>query len=140
MTPYQNIYDRFERLMTDFDLDGIVLANKLEIEEGILMNAIPNYTNCSLDLSDRDDTLKQFNLTLSETDELVLAYYMKWEWLKPYLNTQDLLEVSFSTQEYNAFSDSAKIQAIRQLAKDARKEAGYLSTKNSVKSTFGRLR
>jgi hypothetical protein len=140
MTPYQNIYDRFELKITDFDLAGLVLANKLEIEEKLLLDAIPQYTEASTDLSDRNSTSKQFNQTLTEVDEMILSLYMVRGWISPYLNTQDLLENALSTQEYNAFSPSAKITAIRELYSQILKDVTYLTAKAGYKKLRGKLR
>lgn len=139
MTPYENIFKRFERMITDFDLDGIEIANKTEIEIELLNNAVAEYTNSIDDLS-RDDTLKQFTNTLSEQSEKVLANYMVQGWCKPYVFSQDLFETNFSTMEYQKFSSAELMLRIQNLMAYAQKEAGRLSTRVSVKNVMGRLK
>jgi hypothetical protein len=138
MTPYSNVFKRFERQITDFDLDGLILANKQEIEIELLNNACAQYTNTINDLT-RNDTTMEFTYTLSEHSELVLANYMVQGWCKPYVNSQELFETHFSTSEYKEFSPSAKMAQIRELMDYAEREAGRLSTKISIKNVMGRL-
>jgi hypothetical protein len=138
MTPYSNVFKRFERQITDFDLDGLILANKQEIEIELLNNACAQYTNAVDDLT-RDDTLMQFPNTISEHTELVISNYMVQGWCKPYVNSQELFETHFSTSEYKEFSPSAKMAQIRELMDYAEREAGRLSTKISIKNVMGRL-
>jgi hypothetical protein len=139
MTPYSNIFTRFERMITDFDLDGIIIANKEQIEIELLSNAVAEYINSVDDLT-RDDTLKQFANVLSEQSEKILANYMVQGWCKPYVYSQDLFETNFSTMEYQKFSSAELMLRIQNLMTYAQREAGRLSTKVSVKNVIGRLK
>jgi len=139
MTPYSNIFTRFERMITDFDLDGIIIANKEQIEIELLSNAVAEYIN-SVDVLTRDDTLKQFTNVLSEQSEKILANYMVQGWCKPYVYSQDLFETNFSTMEYQKFSSAEMMLRIQNLMTYAQREAGRLSTKVSVKNVIGRLK
>ena len=139
MTPYSNIFTRFERMITDFDLDGIIIANKEQIEIELLSNAVAEYIN-SVDVLTRDDTLKQFANVLSEQSEKIIANYMVQGWCKPYVYSQDLFETNFSTMEYQKFSSAEMMLRIQNLMTYAQREAGRLSTKVSVKNVIGRLK
>ena len=139
MTPYSNIYDRFERQITDFDLNALLPANKAIVLRGLLDEAIVMYFTCPVDLTDRNDTTLQFNQTLTELQEQVLANYMTMAWIKPWLNNQDLFETHFSTQEYNEFSPANRMKELRECMKSAEKMAGVLATKKSVLDAIGGL-
>lgn len=139
MTPYSNIFTRVDRMITDFDLDGLVVSNKDEIYIGLLNNACAEYIN-SLESLSRDDLLMQFTSTLSEQSEKVIANYMVQGWCKPYAYSQDLFETHFSTMEYQRFSSAEMMLRIQNLMTYAQREAGRLSTKVSVKNVIGRLK
>jgi hypothetical protein len=140
MTPYQLIYDRFEKNITDYDLNFLIPSNKAEVLLSILQEACVEYINSPVDLENRDDTTLEFNIDLSATIQQIIANYMVMVWLKPYLNNQDLLELHFDTQEINSFSSANKIRSIIELHDKARAQAGKLATRLSYKNNIGRLR
>jgi len=137
-TPYSNIFKRFEGMITDFDLDGLVVVNKEAIEIRLLNDACASFLTTTEDLS-RDDTLKTFLDELSEQSEMVLANFMVQGWCKPYVNSQELFEIHFATSEYKQFSPSEKMAQIRKLMEYAKSEASSMGVKVSVKSVMGRL-
>jgi len=137
-TPYSNIFKRFESMMTDFDLDGLLVLNKIEIEVALLNNACPQYFT-SIDNLTRNDLTFTFINELSSYSELILANFMVQGWCKPYVNSQELFETHFATSEYKEFSPSAKMEQIRLLMVYAEGEASKLATKISVKNILGRL-
>ena len=140
MTPYQLIYDRFEKNITDYDLNSLVEASRNAVYLALLQEACVEYINSDVDLEDRNDTTLQFNFTLSATMQQIIANYMVMVWVKPYLNNQDLLELHFDTQEINSFSSANKIRAVRELFNNARTQANKLATKLSYKNNIGRLK
>lgn len=137
-TPYSNIFSRFEGMITDFDLDGLVVANKEAIEIRLLNDACASFLTTTEDLT-RDDTTKLFSDELSEQTEMILANFMVQGWCKPYVNSQELFETHFSTSEYKQYSPSEKISQIKKLMEYAKSEASSMGVKISVKSVMGRL-
>lgn len=139
MTPYSNIFDRFEKKITDFDLDGLIPANIAEIEIALLNDACAMYVTSTEDLS-RDDGAESFTYDLTETSELILSDYMLYLWCHPYVYNQELFETHFSTMEYQKFSPSAAMEQIRKLMQWAERQAGRLATGKSIKNIIGRLK
>lgn len=138
MTPYSKVFDRFERQITDFDLNMLTPTNKEEVLIGLLNEAVVEYVVCPISL-DKNDTTKEFTNTLTQTIEQVLANYMVMAWIKPWLNNQDLFETHFSTQEYNEFSPANRMKALSDCFNLAKKQAGSLLTKQSMKDAMGGL-
>lgn len=138
MTPYSNVFNRFEKQITDYDLNLLLPASKTEVLIGLLNEAVVEYVVCPISL-DKNDTTQQFSNTLTPTVEQVLANYMVMAWIKPYLNNQDLFEVHFSTQEYNEFSPANRMKALSDCFNLAKKQAGSLLTKQSIKDAIGGL-
>jgi len=140
MTSYQKIYDRFERLIVDYDLNELLPTTKAEVELGFLQSAITYYFTSSKDLSNRDDVNLTFNFDLTELEQEILANYMVVAWIQPYMNSQDLFEQHFITSEYKAFSSANKINALEKAYNMANKNASVLATKNSIKNIAGGLK
>lgn len=65
--------------------------------------------NCKYDLvGTKDDEIRQFRIHIAhdDIDELadIISEGMVMQWLKPYLNKQELLENSMSTRDYSLYS------------------------------------
>ena len=139
MTLYDVVYKRFEKMIADFDLADLILVNKEEIELDYLIQAITMYHNADCDLTDRDDTVGQFNFDLTDLQIQVLASYMVKVWVQPYLNNQDLLDINFATSEVNKFSPANRLKSLMDLSNHASKQASLMANRQSVKSVLGRL-
>lgn len=140
MTPYQKIYDRFEKNITDYDLSLITPTSKAKVLLDLLNEACVEWINSPYDMTDKDDTGLTFNFDVGVIGEQILANYMVMVWVKPFLNNQDLLELHFDTQEINAFSSANKIRSVLDLYSNARAQGNKLATKLSYKLNIGRLK
>lgn len=141
MTPYSDIFKRFKRLVTDFDLDEISPENRKDILIGYLDNTCDGWYPLpeGVDLS-RDNEAESFATKLDANIQATLAYGMAKAWLSPYLYNQDLMETNFSTKEYTAYSDANRISTMRLLYNESEKQMNILSTKISVGKIVGRLK
>jgi|LGOV01.1.fsa_nt_gb hypothetical protein len=140
MTPYSEVFKRFERKVTDYDLDDLINDDKIEIEIGFLDSSISDFTDCKSDLSDRDDTLLTFNIVLSDDEIEILSLFMVKHWTSQYKNTQDLLEVILSPDSFKRFSPANQLVAVGKLYSDSIDEADLLVSKYIYDDDFiGRL-
>jgi len=131
-TEYSVVFERFEGMITDYDLHDLIPTNKTEIEVKLLKEAIISYFVCTSNLQDRDDLLLTFNFELTELEQSVLAGFMVKAWIKPYMNNQELFETNFTTLEYKRFSPANRIKALEGLSKYADMQAGVTAVKQSV--------
>jgi hypothetical protein len=121
-TPYSSVIDLALVTIRDYNIDKLYALSPTDFEtymEGFLIKAIPSFDNCAKDLSDRNDTLKQFNESLNDTEIRILAEYLTVEWL---------------TSEIN---DIKQLRAMLQNGKEAHRfsEANLLKEKVNLKST-----
>lgn len=118
-TPYTNIYNRFSSKINDPVFFG--LSNVTQLSEQYLLNAIPKFTHCQTDLTNRDSVNKQFNLTLSDTEEEILAVLVTVEYFNSQVASLDLVKQGFSNKDWSMTSQANHMNALiglRQVFKD----------------------
>ena len=88
-TTYQTIYDMALMQIKDYKLDALYASSPTNFAiymNGFLFKAIPRFEYCVKDLSDRNETTKQFNQTL-DTDEIdILSEYLVVAWMTSEIN------------------------------------------------------
>ena len=72
-TPYEKLYNRALRYITDPTLVQLPEEDMEDMLYGWLMDAIAEPVIGEYDFSDRDDELKQFNFDISNTDQKIIA-------------------------------------------------------------------
>jgi len=88
-TPYSDIYDIALVEIRDYKLDKLYTLSPTNFAiylNGFLLKAIPKFDNCIKDLSDRNETTKQFNKTLDDDEKDLLAEYLVVAWLTSEIN------------------------------------------------------
>lgn len=121
-TPYSEIYDLHSGMYSDYEFLQLIPIDQDEILEGWLLNAISEFDNCKINLSDRDNTLKQFNQTLSDKEKRILAKGMLIEWLSPKLYTIENLKNHLSSKDFSTYSPANLLKEIINTHNKALKE------------------
>ena len=112
MTLYNDIFERFEGKITDYDLKDLLDVNQLMVEILLLNSAISDFNECKQDLSNRDDSTVTFNIVLTDLEIEVLSLYMVKQWTSQFKNNQDLLENVLSPNSFTRYSPANKINAV----------------------------
>jgi hypothetical protein len=113
-TPFSNINTRFLQKITDNKLAALIISNLTTAENrmlGWMKSAIPKFSKCKTDLSDRDENGKTFNQTLSDYEEEILASLMVVEWLEP--EVKDIMDM-----QNVVFNDDWKTYSTANLLKE----------------------
>lgn len=63
-TPYETVYNRFLSSITDYDLAYLPEEDMENMIYGWMLRAIADFYNCKVDLEDRDDEIRCFNVNL----------------------------------------------------------------------------
>ena len=77
-TPYSDINDLFLQQVEDYRLvelynNGAGADNLNTYLLGFMILAIPEFSSCTQDLSDRNDTNKSFNYAMTEENQKILS-------------------------------------------------------------------
>lgn len=130
-TPYEVIYEDF---LSKFRSYEIVEMTEEEVKEHLhdyLIPAISRFHVCRKDLSDRDDVVERFNCDLNETEIEILANYCLLEYIdSTYIRISNLLKVSLSSVDYNAFSQANMIDKLMAM------RSKYLSENEGLLSRY----
>lgn len=124
-TSYENIYSRFLPKITDYSYLNLTNEEINENLETFLKSSIIKFRYCDK-LSDRDETVKQFNKDLTEEEQEILSILMCVEFLTPKILTDDLLKQTLNSKDYRLYSQANHIKEIRTLRETFQKEANNL--------------
>ena len=117
-TPYEKIYANLLPKFRDYD---IPLMSEEEVKETLqdyILPAIARFHICYKDLSDRDDSLEQFNITLNDMELEILSNYVLLEYLdSKYIRTQVVLKATLSSKDFNAFSNANHLSKLLDMHK-----------------------
>jgi hypothetical protein len=137
-TPYENIYARFIRKITDYGHENLLEEDLAEILLGYLQSAVPKFVQSKTDLS-RNDSTEKFSNTLSELEEEIISQMMVNEWLQPKVKTTDLLEEKLSPKDFSSFSPANQVKELRELYLDSQKEVDSLIVTYTYNSDLSNL-
>lgn len=127
MTQYSTLYERCLSKLTDPTLAMLPEEDLEQLLYGWMLGAIAKHRKCTSDLSDRDDTLNQFNVTLTDLEIEILGILMAREWVSSQLlSVTNTLQV-FSGKETNYYSQAAHLKELQALDDKLRLEAQQLS-------------
>ena len=137
MTPYSKIYDRFLSSITDYDLAYLPNDDMENMVHGWLLRAIADFYNCKVDLDDRDDEIRCFNVDLSNWEIDVLAKFMVAAWLNDQIASVNLTLQMFGGKEEKYYSQAQHLSSLVALRDNIRTEARKMSRDRSyVKNSY----
>ena len=115
-TPYSEIFNLFLFNIQDYLIDEMYTTSQSDFEDyavNFLYKAIPSFNNCKQDLTDRNDTTKTFNITLTLTEINILANYMTLYWLVKEINNILEMRNFLVSGDYKAFSSANNLKEKR---------------------------
>jgi hypothetical protein len=112
-TPYQLIYSRFANKVQDYKLDQLFQTSIPAYEsflKGLLINAIDHFTECVVDLDDRDDGAQIFNQALSNKEQSILSLFLEYEWIDRQVNNIQDMELALSSSDFHRYAESNNLK------------------------------
>ena len=115
-------YDLFDKAflakISEFEILTLDESTRQDLVDGYMKRAIANFKkNCKYDfISTADDNLRNFDVDVNEEDidELVeiISEGMVVQWMKPYINRQELLESVMNTRDYSTYSSAELLKRV----------------------------
>lgn len=117
--PYDLFTGAFLSKITEYDLLDVDDDSRQTIIDGYMKRAISTFQHiCKVDLiKTSDDDERVFSTELTEEDDLteivdIVSQGMVVNWLKPYVNRQEILEMVLNTRDYTTYSPAELLYRI----------------------------
>ena len=122
-TTFESIYARCRGRIRDYDKEGYTDEMFKAVEKDLLQSAIDDFVDiCTQDLTDYDEELEEFNITLTRKEQSILALSMIVHWLEPYVYNSDALKNAMSTKDFSIFSPAKLLEQMRGLLEQSQKK------------------
>ena len=114
---YDVFAEGFLSKITEFELLELEDDRRTEMVDTYMQRSIAGFKKiCKYDLTARDDETRTFDVDIPDEDieEIVdiVSEGMVVQWLKPYVNRQELLENALSTRDYTVFSPAELLMRV----------------------------
>lgn len=140
MTSYDDILDLALVSIEDYHLNRLSVDSPQDFNivlEGFMVRGLANFENCKHDLSNRNDTEREFNFELSEIEKSIIADYTVIAWLDKEINdVRQITGMMQNNKEAHRYSEAnnlnAKINRRNQLIEEvATKKTTYSFSKSN---------
>lgn len=122
-TTFESIYARCRGRIKDYDKEGYTDEMFAAVEKDLLQAAIDDFDDiCIKDLTDYDEELEEFNITLSRKEQSILALSMIVHWLEPYVYNSDVLKNAMSTKDFSMFSPAKLLEQMKDLLQQSERK------------------
>lgn len=120
-THYSEVDNLFLSKITDdflLSMDESQIQNLLDVYR---FSAGVKFKKCKK-ISNRNEDLRIFNEKLTDEELEILSNLMVLEWIKPRVNSIELLEPAMSTKDYQTFSNANHLNSLQALLKSTRND------------------
>lgn len=122
-TPYNAIHSAALAKITDRDILKFTDAEREGIFDEYLIPAVVDFRRLSkIDLSDRDNILRQFNNTLDDEIINILATGEVYYWCLPRVNNVENMRLALNTKDFNLSSPQGLLSQLQTLRDFLKKE------------------
>ena len=131
-TTFEDVYQVFLRKIRDYDLAKLFDFDMEDIMFGYLVAAITKFKSCKKHITDINIEEQRFNCSLNITEIDILANFMVYEWITPYVNDEDLLKNTLNTSDYSNYSPANLLSTMKSRQEEARQTARRLMNTYSL--------
>lgn len=111
-TELREIYDLFTMKVTDYRLIDLFTESELDFEnylESFLQFAIVDFGVCNQDL-DYNDTTKEFPVTLTRKNKVILATLMMKHWMQKNVNDITQMNLHVTDRDFKTMSEAMNLR------------------------------
>lgn len=136
VTTYKELADAVFRNIKDRSFCDISEETAYNIVIGYIRPASVKFQSCKQDLSQRDDSLKQFNFQLTDDTFILLCNYMTIEWLtSEFILTREALKARMSTSDFHKIDTKDMLAKAKELRAELLKENDHLAINKSYRNS-----
>jgi hypothetical protein len=129
-TPYTDVYDFFLMKVTDYSfVDTSIYPTRLELENELrkhLRSAIVRFKQSKVNLQDRDEVSKQFNIDLNDDEMEILSTLMILSYITPKIVSVQNMEQRLTDREYKSYSQGKHLQEMISLKRELQLDISQL--------------
>ena len=135
-TTYRELADAVFNKIKDLDFTFMSEDVAYEIVIGYMKSAIVKFENCKQDLSNRDDSLEEFNFCLADDTFIILVNYMVIEWLNAnFILTSSALKARLSSSNFHSLNLHNQLGKALELRSILKSENDQLAINRSYKNS-----
>lgn len=122
-TPYSTVHEAFLNKISDYDILKLLTIDREQILDRFLISACTQFKRvCKIDLTDRDDTLRQFNSQLDDDTIEILAMGECFYWVNPKVLNTENLKNALNTKDFQQYSPANLLNQLQTLRNTLSKE------------------
>lgn len=130
-TTYDEIIEIFIDKISEYDWYKYTDIERDEIIEQYMFSACAKWRNSGVDLNDRDNENRRFNIKLTDEQIDIIVTGMIVEWLKPKVYDSDKMKTFLNTKDYRLTSPQGILDKIIQIYKIAKVEFKVMKSEYS---------
>ena len=135
-TTYKELADALFNKIKDIDFARIDEDIAYQIVIGYMQDAIVDFEGCKQDLSDRDDTLAEFNFKLTDDTQVILVRYMVINWLESnFILTTNALKPRLTSSDFKSLNLNQQLSKATELRNILKAENNQLAINKSYKDS-----
>lgn len=134
-TSYKELYNSVYSKIKDYDFIAMPEDKADEILHDYIRPAIVDFEDCKQDLSDRDETLKSFNIDLTDINFEILSNFMVIKYIEAtYINTPMALKAYMSTADFHKYDNKDVLGKVVEIRDGYLKRNKQLMINYSIRS------
>lgn len=138
-TQFSDIYDLFLVNVRDYKIDSLYNAatptNFNNYLYGFLINAIPEFYNCTKDLEDRDDDAQTFTETLTLEEKKILSNWMVYYWFLREVQNVTQFNLHLNDTDFKRYAEANNLKNKQEYANSLREIFSQKTVDYGIKNT-----
>ena len=115
-TKYEEIFERYRARVRNYEFLDFDAITRLEYQKDLLTLAIGDFEEiCKQDLTDREDDILAFNITLTNREKGILALGMVLHFVEPFVYNTDALQNALNTKDFSLYSPANLLEKMTDL-------------------------
>ena len=139
-TSYQSIFERFLSQINDKLYAELSTADTEEDLTAIMDMALTLFGVTDVNLNDRDDTTKQFNIEVPVRLQKLIAIAMKNEWCGRQIYRIDLVKQKMLQSDFKMTSQQAHLDTLLKMQRQAEREFYRKAINKSYSTSEGKTK